>query len=382
MFAQRTEGPITDVLIDVLLPVRDAAATISATLESLTQQTEKRFRVVLIDDGSSDGTFDLVTGFDGRLSMTIVRLGGVGVANALNEGLKICRAPYVARVDGDDIYYPNRFERQLEFLEKNKEVVALGCDVDHINGAGNALFGLPKPVSPDFADVDWVPAREPYIVHPFLFVRREALQQVGGYRDFATSQDSDLYWRLRRVGRLHNLPEKLGAYRFHNTSVSDRSLRNGRIMAVCSQLAALSARRVQAGHSDVVIPSHTLFAQSESLEDMLATFEPLLSSRDFRTFRWSVSGKLLELARYRSYELAPEDCRTIAASLRKAKSLPKQNQRELRWYRSVTAARLLSQGRLACAWTLAPWGAFVVAWCRCLINVTGLSSRRMQCWLA
>lgn len=342
--------------VDVLIPVFNAESTLVDSIESIMAQTLTDIRIIVIDDGSTDGSgarLQALAARDPRIDLH--RTENAGVANALNLALSVADAEFVARFDADDISYPDRLAVQWRYMKANPDCVAVGSDVDHIDADGSALHGYPRPGPPDRANPHWAPAREPYIIHPFLFARRAALVDAGGYRPLRTSQDSDLYWRLRELGRLHNLPERLGQYRIHGGSVSGDSTRSGRVMAVFSQLAAFSAARREAGHADLEfpIPETVLSGKEAGLEEMAQSLDVLLRPEERAPFRVAISAMLMQLAGYRAYEPELADCRFIASTIANANHLCEENRRELTWHITTTAARLLRKGKRSEALALA-----------------------------
>lgn len=361
--------------IDVLIPVFNAEDTLDEAMGSILDQTIADYRVIAINDGSTDRSGEILATMaseDRRLK--VVETPNQGVAKALNHGLSLCTAPLIARFDADDIAYANRLEVQHAYLAAHPECVAVGSDVDHIDAAGRPLFGYPRPGDPGLADPDWAPAREPYLIHPFLMVRREAITAADGYRVLRTSQDSDLYWRLGKQGRLHNLPERLGKYRIHSNSVTGDRITSGRVMAVCSQLAALSAQRQREGRPDIAFPiTHGIFAEPDAtLAEMVEAFSQQMIPADRVHFNIAVGAKLMELSSYRAYELDLTDCRFIATA--GEDGLSRENVAELRWYRSTTAARLLRRGDWRAAKVLAGPAGLPAALARAAAHVTGLKT--------
>lgn len=347
-------------LIDVLLPLYNTADTLDETLRSLAAQTEGDFRALLIDDGSTDETSAVIAGWAARDPRFVaVTKPNSGIVDTLNLGLSMVTAPLVARLDGDDVCLPERFAAQRAYLDTHAECVAVGCRIEHIDGAGRPLLGFPQPGSPESADMDRVPAREPYIVHPFLMARADALAASGGYRRVPHSEDSDLFWRLAGRGRLHNLAQVLGRYRMHLHSISGGSVTNGRIMAIGSQLGAQSARHRRDGKADLIFDGDLIGAlkAAGTLAAMIDHVAAMIEPSELPFFRLAVGIKLLELADYRPYEVESEDCAFIAAHLEPVVwSLSAENQRDIFWYLSRTGSRLIRQGRFRDAATLVPRG--------------------------
>lgn len=358
--------------IDVLIPVYNAAETLDSSLESISKQTVADFRAICIDDGSTDATPELLSAWSVRDSRFIVltKPNG-GIVDALNFGLGVVNAPLLARMDADDISLPTRFFEQRKYLMQHMDCVAVGGRVQHIDGKGSLLSGYPQPGPPEEADMYGVPAREPYIVHPFLMTRSEIVRAVGGYRCVPHSEDSDLFWRLAEHGRLHNLDVRLGQYRMHTASVSGQSVLNGRIMAVGSQLGALSARRRKASSPDLQFP-HALVEELRAAVTLQAMCEQIVAMYDLSEvalFELSVGVKLLELAAYRPYEIEMSDCEFIGERLKHAASTARPGDlRDISWHVSRAGSRLLRQGRVAAAAKLVPRRAYIKTLARSVIS--------------
>jgi glycosyltransferase involved in cell wall biosynthesis len=356
--------------IDVLIPAYNAAATLREAIGSLQAQTFSDIRIVIVDDGSTDATPEILADLakqDERI--LVLRKPNGGIVEALNYGLRLCDSEFLARFDADDFCFPGRLEIQLAWLRQHPACVAVGCAVEHMDEHGRSLSSLPQPGSPAKADAFSAPAREPYIVHPFLMARRVIVAGVGGYRHVPLSEDSDLYWRLQEKGELVNLPDVLGRYRVHTASLSS-SIVNGRVMAAASQLGALSARRRRAGKPDIEFEKglHGKLKAAETLKAMCAIIERGLDADEAEYLRIAAAAKLMELAGYRPYELDASDCAFVRAALPLARRLPVANQKAVMWHVTTTAARLIRKGRLAEAFALTPPKAYPKTAARVLVK--------------
>lgn len=356
--------------VDVLIPAHNAAATVREAVASIQAQTLRDIRIVIIDDGSTDETPAILAEIakaDDRVH--IVRRVNGGIVAALNEGLVHCTAPVLARFDADDVAYPDRLEKQLAYLDSHPTCVAVGGAVAHMDEHGASLAGLPQPGDPAAADAAKAPALEPYIIHPFLMARREAVIVTGGYRHVPNSEDSDLLWRLAEHGALVNLPDVLGKYRVHTASISS-SIIGGRVMAIGSQLGALSMLRRRAGQGDLHF-SPTLardLKAAVTFEAMHARAAQELTAEEAAHLRIAAAAKLMELTRYRPYEPDAADCAFIRAALAHTAHLTPQNQKEVTWYVTVTAARLLRKGKIAEAIALTPPRNYPITAARALLQ--------------
>jgi len=356
--------------VDVLIPAYNAAATLRDAIASAQAQTVEDIRIVVVNDGSKDETPAIAADMAARdPRVQLVNTPNRGIVEARNEALRNATSEFIACLDADDVALPHRLDRELDYLAGHPECVAVGAHVEHMDENGAPLAGMQQPTPPGDADPAKAPALEPYIIQSTLLARRAAVEAVGGYRHVPNSEDSDLFWRLAERGALVNLTEKLGKYRVHTASVSS-SIVNGRIMAVGSQLGALSAVRRRAGKADLAFSYelHAAMKSAATLEGMCALAVDQLDAAEAQHLRIAAATKLMELARYRPYELDAADCAFVRAALPFAARLSAQNQKEVEWYVTVTAARLVRKGMLAEALTLTPPKNYPVAAARVLLS--------------
>ena len=193
--------------VSVLMGVRDSARWLGAALESVWAQTAGDLELIVVDDGSTDATPDLLASVrDPRLR--VERQLPAGLAPALNRALGLARAPLVARLDGDDVSLPQRLSRQCDFLATHPEVGLLGTAAREVDEAGREA-GVVRPPEDDRAIRRALIRRNPF-VHSSVMMRRALVEQVGGYDvSFTVAQDYDLWLRLSGITRMANLGEPL-----------------------------------------------------------------------------------------------------------------------------------------------------------------------------
>ena len=344
-------------IVDILLPVFNGATTITEAIESLQRQTFTSFRIIVVDDGSTDRTLEILTGLAARDSrITILTQPNLGMVAALNAGLRLCQAEFIARQDADDISDPSRLEAELDHFRSHTDCVAVSGAAKHIDERGRFLGTVQTFPRPDCADPRWAPSREPYLMHPFLMVRRADLQAIGGYRYVYYSEDTDLCWRLQERGAMQNLDMPLGKYRVHTRSISSASIINGRIMALSSQLAGLSALRRRTGRTDLHFPKEAIreYRNAQTLSKLWEIGKRQLDDDEARYLRIALASKLLVLTAYRPYELEFSDCQFIRGALDELSRLPHPNRKDLSRLYARAAARLLISGRFREMATLTP----------------------------
>ena len=191
--------------ISVLLPVRDAEATLEAALRSLARQSFADFQAVCVNDGSVDSSGEILDRWaatDPRFE--VVHIARCGLVPTLNAGLALCRGPMVARMDGDDVCHPRRFELQHELFDDQPDLGVVSCLVRHFPqrgvGEGNRLYEEWLNGLVDHSQILRERFVEAPVAHPSAMVRREILETAGGYRDRGWPEDYDLWLRLLHAG--------------------------------------------------------------------------------------------------------------------------------------------------------------------------------------
>ena len=212
--------------ISVVLPVYNAADSIARCVESLAAQDHPSFEVVLVDDGSTDGSAEIArrawTDGDG---LRIVSIPHSGIVAALHAGCRAARGGLIARMDADDTCRFDRLSRQAALLADRPDVAVCSCLVAAPDGEPyqggyrhyvDWVNGLTEPGSIALARFIESP-----IPHPSVLIRREALDAVGGYRDAGWAEDYDLWLRLFEAGfRFAKVPEVLVYWRDRSDRLS------------------------------------------------------------------------------------------------------------------------------------------------------------------
>jgi glycosyltransferase involved in cell wall biosynthesis len=207
----------TSSKVSVVMAVYNEAEYISTAIESILRQTFEDFEFLIIDDGSSDKTPEIIKHYaerDGRIRH-LVNETNKGLPTSLNRGIEAANGEYIARMDADDRSLPERFERQVEFLETNSDVHVVGCNV-RVIGVNGEYFG-DREFPQDGRDPDTLQQEGPQVAHPSVMMRRTSVRAVDGYRTaFKYAQDLDLWIRMaRKYGPqfLYVLPQPLFEYR-------------------------------------------------------------------------------------------------------------------------------------------------------------------------
>jgi len=206
-------------LITVLMPAYNAEKYISEAISSVLGQTFTDFELLIINDGSTDSTQQIINSFnDPRIRL--INQTNQGIAAALNIGLLNAKANLVARFDADDICHPLRLQKQYDFLISNPGYVLVGSDAEYVDMNGEFVFQF------DYAGYTDEEIRDlPYNVcpfsHPTVLYKKDIIIAAGMYDVNAHNFEDHLLWRkVIQLGKVYNIKENLVKYRFNPESVT------------------------------------------------------------------------------------------------------------------------------------------------------------------
>jgi glycosyltransferase EpsE len=212
--------------ITILLSAHNEEKTIKSSIQSIIQQTFTNWKLVIIDDCSSDGTHSIAQQYaDAYPDKIYVHKNSVNMklAASLNIGANLCTAKYIARMDADDICKPYRLQKQFDFLEANPDIALVSGAMEYIDEHGTPLgrtypITSPKKIRKKILNAGNV------IVHPAVMMRRDAFEVCGGYCEaLTTGQDQHLWMKFLRKGyKLAMLPTPMISYRVRGNAISSR----------------------------------------------------------------------------------------------------------------------------------------------------------------
>ncbi len=210
--------------VTVVIPARNASATLGMTLESLKAQTFKDFDVLVVDDGSTDGTGEIAANYARHLDVQVLRHeSSQGVANAINAGLGQSGAALIARLDADDLARQDRLAMQVAFMASHPGIDICGSDMAMFSGGAGAVVQAERLSHPTVhADIQAGMVQRNTLAHPSLLIRRAFFGDVGGYDDrYESAEDYELWTRGILFGKQYaNIPEPLTYYRLHPGQVT------------------------------------------------------------------------------------------------------------------------------------------------------------------
>ena len=208
-------------VISVLMAIYNGERFAKEAIESILDQTFTDFELILIDDCSTDNTLQIMKQYDDPRIVIIENERNLGLAKSLNRGLDVARGKYIARMDADDISIPDRFSKQIDFLEKHFDIDVCGSWIKSIDINGNSIiFGESKfPLSSNMINC-YLLFDNP-IAHPTVMFRKRIFQKIDKFNpEFIVAQDYDLWTRTIEHFKISNIPEFLLNYRRHGGSIS------------------------------------------------------------------------------------------------------------------------------------------------------------------
>ncbi|WP_066509407.1 glycosyltransferase [Rufibacter sp. DG15C] len=200
--------------VSVLMPVYNAQDFLAAAMESILQQSFRDFEFLIIDDGSTDDSVAIIQSYQDPRIRLCQNEQNLGISATLNKGIDLARAPYIARMDADDVAYPDRLQKQVTYLKQNPACAMVSSFVKVIDEQGKFVRQDDFKSEYFYYNLTFIC----WIYHPTVMYRREAVQAVNGYTK-PYAEDFELFWQLSRNYRIHTLPELLLDYRVTSKSL-------------------------------------------------------------------------------------------------------------------------------------------------------------------
>ena len=306
------------------MPVYNGEKYLAEAIDSILAQTFTDFELIIVDDGSEDGSLDLMRTYEARddriRSIALER--NMGIADARNHGIAAASGEFIATMDCDDISLPQRFEKQVNFLEAHPEIGAVGTAGQAVNeDMTKVLFDLKVPeehcriILAKFVGVSFI--------YTTIMVRGAVMKAVGGYLPGRrTGEERELYWRIlwETRTRFANLPDNLYLYRRHSQSIGHD--RNAMLEAEVTETRTLMLRQLLSDAAHATMNRFSRMASGEKL----GWLERRSAKRDML--------RLIESAIERGL-VEPQERRLMVndMSRRLEGTMPRQWQKFLHWRR-------------------------------------------------
>ena len=203
--------------ISVILPVYNAELYVRESIQSILDQTFSDFELIVLNDGSTDGSEKVILEFQDDRIKYIKNEINLKLIDTLNLGLKLAKGKYIARIDADDICFLDRFEKQISFLDKNPEYGIIGSFAEFFGDSNGVLKYVEEDTDIRFALLTHNP-----FIHSTIMFRRSILTeyQLEFRKDQLHVEDYDLWIIMISFTKAKIIPESLVKYRMHENQIS------------------------------------------------------------------------------------------------------------------------------------------------------------------
>ena len=302
--------------ITVIMSVFNGSEFLAESIQSILDQTFKEFEFIIVDDGSTDNSLDIIRSFESADSrIKVISKLNEGLAKSLNTAISISKGEYIARMDADDISYKNRLEKQYEFMQKNKSIDLCGCSMDIIDELGNVTSE--KIQASNNHEILKKRFFQSPILHITFFGKKLFFLKNNGYREeFKYAQDYDLVMRGIDAGaKICNIKHKLVQYRDYKQKIEpEKFIQQFRMTEL---IVKLSREREQFGKEVSTLDSKILSIFKVNNFDIFITkiflstyflknsFQNRILKRIVNLFAFALNGDLrrLLIRDFRAYKL-------------------------------------------------------------------------------
>jgi glycosyltransferase involved in cell wall biosynthesis len=207
--------------VSVVIPTRNRAQYIGEAIESVLAQTYSDYEIIVIDDGSADGTHEILSPYAKNNGVRYERQDPLGVSAARNHGVRLARGRFIAFLDSDDLFLPAKLEKQMALFAQDSELGFVHCNFSKFDGQGLDL-GV-RDTSRHQGSIYPKILREWSVLMaiPCMLVRKDVFENVGGFDEqMGWAEDMDLWRRIAKNYRVATVPEALVKVRVHSASTT------------------------------------------------------------------------------------------------------------------------------------------------------------------
>lgn len=227
--------------VSIVLPVYNAGGYLRNCLESLLNQTYQNFELIIVDDHSIDGSYEILKDYEKKYkSIKLFRNNtNKGVSETVKKAISVTEGEYIARMDADDIAFPNRIEKQVDYLQKHPKTVALGGQCLIIDSE-NKIIG--KKVFPtSFEDIykyifRFIPVQQPTLMIAKKRLPKNFVYYIDGMN---TAEEVELFFKLFAHGKVENLSDPILLYRIHDKNTSLLNVKETFLLTLLARIKAI-----------------------------------------------------------------------------------------------------------------------------------------------
>jgi glycosyltransferase involved in cell wall biosynthesis len=206
--------------ISVLMSVHNGAKYLKESIKSILNQTFSDFEFIIVNDASTDNSLEIIKSFSDSRIVILNNPENLGLTKSLNIGLKQASGKYIARLDADDLSFPDRLEKQLSFMEKNIDISLIGSWAKIIDNKGQFIKNNYSSSDSNFLKFQISFIKNP-LIHSSIFFKKEILKEIKQYdENFIYAQDFSFYSKVIKRYKISVIPQTLIEYRNHAEAIS------------------------------------------------------------------------------------------------------------------------------------------------------------------
>jgi cellulose synthase/poly-beta-1,6-N-acetylglucosamine synthase-like glycosyltransferase len=217
-------GALMHPKVSIIMPVRNGQKYIGEAIESIAAQTYRDFELIVVNDGSTDGTCDQLQRFTSRIDLQCIHHPTTqGIARSVNDGIRNARGRFIAFLDHDDLWFPEFLETQMAHLDRNPDVGMVHSDFQTIDAAGNVLEASVAKCRKRTRVSGYVFRAlfmDSFIVGNSVLIRKDCFNRLGVFDEALRIGDYHMWLRIARFYKVNYTPEVLTKYRQHQTQDS------------------------------------------------------------------------------------------------------------------------------------------------------------------
>lgn len=208
--------------VSVIIPSYQYAHFVGEAIESVLAQTYKDYEIIVVDDGSTDNTSEILSNFGDQISV-IYHRENRGLSAARNTGIRISKGKYLAFLDADDVWMPDKLRLQVKLLDQNSDVGLVFSDMTYFGKRCGSEKRAFQEVSPSSGKVFKDLFVKDFIPMPTVIVRKICFEKVGLFDESLTScEDHDMWLRIAKFFKVDYVDASLGKYRLHQRNMSKK----------------------------------------------------------------------------------------------------------------------------------------------------------------
>lgn len=261
--------------LTILIPTYNCARYILECVNSLLVQDYTDFELLIIDDGSTDDTEEIINAIKDKRIVYLKNSVNIGIVATLNKGLKLAKGKYIARMDADDVVLGNRLEKQIFFLEHNPEYGMVGAWFKLMDEQGSFLRNVKNSINPDFLRLGLIFTN--HFAHPSVMMRTGLARKLKYNKDYLHCEDHDLWLRFAEVSKVTNLPDFFLSVRAHAKSTCSLNQKQLKISVI--SLLSRELDKIQVPHNieELMLHAAVCFGNIESLIKNQLKYNALLA---------------------------------------------------------------------------------------------------------